>query len=203
MGLDLYVGTLTRYYTGRWETEGQRVGRQAGIPVQIIYANGEPRRLGKLTAPIVIARWRRRVAGKFAHLVPEGLTWSESGSKPYLARKPDHDGRRALVLAGAYAEHPELPRPDDLPEVAEDDPAYAAIGESYLRSVVAVLECHLFLPTGGAFLIAEHDAVGVDRVVTTTASLAWALDSINNALWRADDSQIARWATRGHSRNER
>ncbi len=197
MGLDLYVGTLSRYHTGRWETEVQRIGREAGIPIQIIYAKGGPKRLGKLMAPILIARWRHRVARKFAHQIQEGLTWSESGSKPYLARKPDLDGRHALVLAGAYAEHPELPRPQDIPEVAETDPAYAAACENYLQSVVAVLECHMFLPIGDTFLIAEPDVVGADRVVTTTACLAWALDSINKALWQADETQIAQWAMRG------
>ncbi len=197
MGLDLYVGTLTRYHTGAWETEAQRTCREAGLPMRVIYANGRPRRLMKLTAPIFIERWRRRLVRNVAHVIQGDLSWSEGKSKPYLARKPDHDGRHALVLAGAYAERPELTRPRDIPETAENDPAYAAASEHYLRSIVAVLECHMFLPSADMFLMAERDAVGVDRVVTTTASLAWALDSINKVLWQADEAQIAQWATRG------
>jgi hypothetical protein len=197
MGLDLYVDTLTRYHTGAWETEAQRVGREAGFPVQVIYANGRPRRLMKLIAPILIERWRRRLVRKVAHVVQNDLSWSESKSKPYWARKPDHDGRHALVLAGAYAERPELPRPRNIPETAEADRAYAAASKHYLQSIVAVLECHMFLPSADMFLTAAPDAVGVDRVVTTTASLAWALGSINQALWQADDTQITQWATRG------
>jgi hypothetical protein len=191
MGLDLYVGTLQRYHTGAWETEAQRVGREAGVPVRIVYADGSPKRLPKITAPLSILLWRRRVARRFSHLIKKGLEWSEANSRPYLARKPDHDGRRALALAGAYAEHPEFRRPIDLPETRESDPAYAAASKNYMQSMICILECHMFLPSDENFLLAAPDAVGVDRIATSTSNLAWALDSINRALWNAAESQIS------------
>ena len=41
MGLDIYAGTLTRYYTQNWKTAVQQFGEAHGIPVQIIRANPE------------------------------------------------------------------------------------------------------------------------------------------------------------------
>ena len=38
MGLDLYVGTLARYHTGEWEPEAVSVGREAGLAVEVHYA---------------------------------------------------------------------------------------------------------------------------------------------------------------------
>ena len=38
MGLDVYVGSLTRYYAHDWETAVQRLGCEQGIPVVIVRA---------------------------------------------------------------------------------------------------------------------------------------------------------------------
>jgi uncharacterized UPF0160 family protein len=125
------------------------------------------------------------------------LNWSEAHSTPYLARKPDYDGQRALVLAAAYAENPELATPTSLPETTETDPAYVGVSQNYFQSIVSILECHMFLPSAENFLFAERDAVGTKRFITSTANLAWALDTVNHAHWQADEPQIVRWAERG------
>jgi len=38
MGLDVYVGPLSRYYAGDWETIVQQAGRQQGVEVQVLRA---------------------------------------------------------------------------------------------------------------------------------------------------------------------
>jgi hypothetical protein len=197
MGLDLYAGGLARYHTGAWECEAQRICREAGIAFKIAYDRGPPKRLSKATAPLFVFLWRRRILKRHAHLIKQGLKWSEAGSTPYLARKPDHDGRSALVLAAAYAENPELATPANLPKTNETDPAYAAVSQNYLQSIVSILECHMFLPSAENFLIAGRDAVGTKRFITSTANLALALDTVNHAHWQADEAQISRWAERG------
>ena len=42
VGLDVYVGSFTRYYMHDWETIIQQAGRAQGLPVQIIRTNAEP-----------------------------------------------------------------------------------------------------------------------------------------------------------------
>ncbi|MBI5366610.1 MAG: hypothetical protein HZA54_06205, partial [Planctomycetes bacterium] len=42
MGLDVYVGTLTRYYTGDWKTIIQQVGERSGMTVEVIRAHAPP-----------------------------------------------------------------------------------------------------------------------------------------------------------------
>jgi hypothetical protein len=197
MGLDLYAGTLERYHTGAWETEAQRVGREAGVPVKIAYPNGLSKRLSKLTAAPLIGLWRERIQRKYAPIIKRDLNWSEASSIPYFARKPDHDGQRALVFAAAYTEHPEFEMPSRLPDRAEDDPAYQAVSKNYLQSAVCVLECHMFLPSDDNFVCAEPDVIGNRRFITSTGNLAWALDLVNKAHWQADDARCAEWATRG------
>jgi hypothetical protein len=197
MGLDLYAGTLVRYHTGAWESEAQQAAREAGMKFEIAYTGGLPNRLSRVTAKLFIFLWRRRLLRNYSHLIQQGLNWSEAASTPYFARKPDHDGQRALVLAAAHAERPEFTAPIELPQTADLDPAYVSISENYFQSLVSILECHMFLPSAENFIIAGLDAAGTKRLITSTANLAWALDSVNQAHWQADASQIAEWAKRG------
>ena len=196
MGLDLYCGTLTRYHTGRWDSVVVSMGKNAGMVVNTIYQN-RPKRLSRLTAAIQVRGWRRRLSRKYAHLVPQGFHWTENAATEYWTAKPDHDGLRALVLAAAYGEHPQFAQPSDLPNIVEADLAYAEASKDYLQSAIAVLECHMFIPSSENILLADQDAVGTRRFITSTANLGWALDKVNHAHWNADPSTIDAWSRRG------
>jgi len=196
MGLDLYAGTLTRYHTGAWEPEAIALARQSGLNAEVVYQNA-PSRLRGLTAPLVVQMWRWRLQRKYGHLITKGLHWSEASSTPHFVRKPDHDGQRALVLAAAYAVKPQLALPSQLPASNDLDEVYAAASKNYLESIIAVLECHLYLPSNENFLVVSPDAVGTKRFITSTANLARALATVNRAHWQADVAQIVEWDQRG------
>lgn len=52
LGLDVYVGSLTRYYAHDWETAVQRLGCEQGIPVVIVRAR--PQSPDAITDPATI-----------------------------------------------------------------------------------------------------------------------------------------------------
>ena len=60
MGLDIYVGSFTRYYSGAWETVVARAAREQGVGFQVIRTNPDPP--DKVTDPAVIGQavegWR-------------------------------------------------------------------------------------------------------------------------------------------------
>lgn len=70
MGLDVYVGSLTHYYSGRWETAGQTWAREYGVPMQTIQVAQEDgsgeMRLGSLASSI-LRQVRRLVSGRSVH----------------------------------------------------------------------------------------------------------------------------------------
>jgi hypothetical protein len=71
MGLDVYVGPLSRYYTGQWETIIQQYARQTGMEVRVVRPPN-PRRsiIGSLLSWVrpsagveqKVAQWRREVS---------------------------------------------------------------------------------------------------------------------------------------------
>lgn len=198
MGLDLYVGSLTRYYTGKWETPIERWGRERGVPVSVVrqttaaVAVADPRRVRE-----AVIDWRTMVDGRVrarTHVpapIPgldgwhpiylrenevgrfHQLDWDESDESPYFADKPDWYGYVALLLLAAYAEHPEFERPRQLPETWSHDPAWRACArDGFERSRYGqILQPELWLPVDFDFTFEADDPARQSIVIGSTVSL--------------------------------
>src|SRR5687768_10259928 len=105
MGLDVYVGSLVRYYTGNWETIVQQLGRETGMHVEVRRPPlPKPTLIGRLRALLSphgadaavrdIERWRRQLE----HQIGSHITWNEEPDAVYFTDKPAWDGYGALVL---------------------------------------------------------------------------------------------------------
>jgi hypothetical protein len=116
MGLDIYVGPLSRYYAGDWETVIQRWGRENGTPITMIRPPGH--RFPSLDDALqAVLTWRLQLEAAFGDLVHEPLDWSEDPTGDYSTDKPGFDGRSAVLLLAAQQEFPSM----TLPSIARDD----------------------------------------------------------------------------------
>ncbi len=198
MGLDLYVGSLTRYYAGKWETTVERWGRERGIPVAVIRQSdvavgvADPRRVRDS-----VLDWRatvdRRLRARTHTPAPipgleswhpiylrekeagwsRPLDWDESDESPYFTDKPDWYGYVALLLLAAYAEHPEIARPRQLPETWSHDPAWrvcARDGFQHSR-YQQILQPELWLPVDFDFTFEADDPARQSIAIGSTVSL--------------------------------
>jgi hypothetical protein len=106
MGLDVYVGPLTRYYSFEWETIIQRAGREQGMDVRIVRPPGfrKPDPEDVLQA---VATWRKALGDAIG--VP--MRWDESAFGDYETDKPDWDGYHAVRYLALHEEFPDLPTP--------------------------------------------------------------------------------------------
>ncbi len=195
MGLDLYSGSLARYHSGDWELMAHRVAREAGMDILVVRPEGTGP--SDAVAPAEVLSWRQGILEQCSNVIKEGWRWEENPSAPYWTDKPDHDGRDALILAAAYAEYPNIQTPLSIPSDLGADPAYVEASKAYFQSAISILECHMFIPSQEDFLTAAPDAVGVERFITSTSNLAWALELVNAAHWHADEAQIEGWLQRG------
>ncbi len=198
MGLDLYVGTLTRYYAGRWETSIERWGRERGVPVAVIRQN-------EATAGVTDARrvresvvsWRARIDSQirartlrpapipgleewYPLYLREGenglsrpLDWDESDEAPYFTDTPDWYGYVALLLVAAYTEHPEIERPRRLPEAWSQDPAWRACArDGFQHSRYSqILQPELWLPADFDITLETSDPSRQSIVIGSSACL--------------------------------
>ena len=108
MGLDLYAGTLTRYYSHNWKTAVQQWAEANGYSFQKLAPDGSPVAEEELTTEEIrniqgaVERWRDSLLDAIRQNKDQPYTpWTEDNEKPYYTDKPDWDAFGAMLLAAA------------------------------------------------------------------------------------------------------
>lgn len=175
MGLDIYVGSLTRYLARDWKTIVQQLAERGEIPpLQMVRAN-EPKDAisdPELTRPVVLA-WRRNLSAGLVKNLASPLDWSEGATTPYFTDKPASDCYGALLLWAAYSEHEDLRRPAANPLCLpgrktgdwHDDPAYQrSVAEGYRTRYGQLLhDVEIWLPADYSFTFGAQWVTGGAR----------------------------------------
>ncbi len=176
MALDVYVGSLTRHYSG--------VGKQLAA------FSSSPERL-----PAAVLAWRAALSERLGANIPMPLDWDETPAAPHFTGRPGWDGWAALVLWAAYAEHPVLGRPNTLPDEWENDVALARSNAEGFRSRYSHLVRHveLWLPSSFPFTFDGEDVGGHRVVIGSAPTLQRQLADLNAATWKAADGVVAGW----------
>jgi hypothetical protein len=188
MALDVYVGSLTRYYTGDWENVAERSDRARGSGAQV----GRRRDAANMRSAVLA--WREALAASLGSALAMGLDWDEVPEAPHFTGRPGWDGFGSLVLWAAYAEHPALRRPERLPEEWDDDPALVRCNAEGSRYSHLVRNVELWLPIPFDFTFEGQDVDGRRIVMGSVATLARQLGELNGLTWKAREGDVARWA---------
>jgi hypothetical protein len=176
MALDVYVGSLTRYFGG----SGRRALAIARTPEHLRAA--------------VIA-WRAALSEQLGDRIATPLDWNETPDAPHFTGRPGWDGFGSLVLWAAYAEHPALRRPESLPEAWDDDPALTRSKAAGFRSRYPHLmrDVELWLPSPFEFDVDGEDIAGRRVTMGSAATLQRQLADLNLATWEASAAAVAEW----------
>jgi hypothetical protein len=196
MGLDVYVGSLTRYYMRDWETVVQKWGREQGHPVRIIRTN-EPEAAPPDPAETlqIILDWRAAINGGLGENLEAPLAWNESPDAPFFTDKPGWTCYDDLRLWAAYEEHPDLSRPTDHAADMSSDPAYAASTAEDFRSRYFHLlsGAEIWLPCDFSFTFRGPDLSENTVTFGSSVQLVRELEELNHRTWKADDQTLATW----------
>jgi hypothetical protein len=204
MGLDVYVGPLSRYYAGNWETILQQMARRGGPPVTVIRA-GEPRvgllrRLVDRVVPrktpdpsSVIAAWKRTLPAALP-----ACDWPDAAEGAYFTDKPAWDCYGALVLWAAYDEHPPKERLSAATDKWNRDETYLRAVESPVskyRHLVGNTE--VWLPVDFKTPFSARMPNGASAVVGSSPRLLSELNELNSRTWKATAGDVERWRKEG------
>lgn len=196
MALDVYVGSLTRYYAGEWENVAEKTARERGAQYETLRRGGsgghaqQPERVH----PAILA-WRSVLGASLGSKITMPLDWDETMEAPYFTGRPGWDGFGSLVLWAAYAEHPALRRPASLPEEWDNDPGLVRSNAPGFRSRYShlVRNVELWLPISFEFTFEGEDVDGRRVVIGSTTTLCRQLEDLNAATWKAGTTVIAEW----------
>ena len=165
MGLDVYVGSLTRYYVESSADVVERIARHQGMEVSAGQDAEEVIRAA-------VVGWRDGLSRWLGDRLDGPLEWDESGPAPCFTDKPGWDGYGGTLLLAAHDEHPELPAPAQVSADWPDDPAYQAAsapgaGSRYHQ----LLTPELWLPCRFAFTVRTQDITGEEVELGSSMAL--------------------------------
>ena len=93
MGLDLYAGTLTRYYSHNWKTVVQQWAEANGYSFEKITPDGETvedQQMSPAEVQEVVKGWRDSILEAIRQPDQPAFTpWEEDNEKPYFTDNPD------------------------------------------------------------------------------------------------------------------
>lgn len=193
MGLDVYVGSLTRYYSGDWLTIVQQK-----FPGQVTVIRPEPAGQEKAATHDIQAAikvWQEALTSA----IGATFSWNESHEAPYFTDKPAWDGYGALVLWAAYEEN-QTPPEERLETVTTEnwllDKALLASRErgADSRFPQLLLGPEMWLPIEGQVLFHAPTLTGKQRLIGSCEGLLADLESLNAATWGARDLEQQGWA---------
>ena len=197
MGLDVYVGSLTRYYCRRWETVVQQMARENGMEVTVARQDDSPPPNPEDVAPLASA-WRD---GLSAALSPHGVppfTWDESLDAPYFTDKPAWDCYSALLVWASHLEHPDTPLPSVAPEDwSQYQPFVVSQQPGQTRFPHLLRDTELWLPVPLPFTFEADDLVGNKIAIGSVIGLKTELENLNHASWHADRNTLRTWRHEG------
>jgi hypothetical protein len=212
MGLDIYVGSLTRYYTGDWQTIIQQLGQTQGFQVVTVRPEdfsiaGRVRRfadrlMGRKPPDAEMVRaavtaWRSALSRELGADLRQGLDWDEAPEAPYFTDKPAWDGYWGAVLLAAYDEHPELARPATVTlDRPDEDPALRASNADGFRSRYRQLlepGLEMWLPCSFEFTFRAQDIGGRSVGIGSSMALLEQLRELNAHAFQGNPEELAQW----------
>lgn len=222
MGLDIYAGPLTRYFSGDWMTVVQRMAAEQGLEVVTVRPGEGPqaaaggggvfgrllRKLGLKSDPppgedeadpaavqqLVVA-WRDQLLQALTDSGIDAQPWNESREADYETDKPAWDNYGHLLLWAAYAECTDLEPPGEAVERWHDDPALQRVQSTeHTTAYPSLLKgAEVWLPLD--FGGGFETSLPNERRVTfgSLPRLRAELAALNDATWRADDAVVTKW----------
>ncbi len=195
MGIDLYVGTLTRYYTRRWETaQQQAIAAMGGPPMNVVSPHGAfpMKGLSYGEAHRVIQDWRMGMGRAMRKQGVEFGGWKEDVAQPHATASLTREGYGALMLWAAYQEAPELMPRQITPEDWAADPAYEHVSGPGAR-FASLYDAQAWVPVALAEPLLMPMPGGEQRVVASVGGLDRALRDLNACTWKVVDTDREAW----------
>jgi len=199
MALDVYVGSLTRYYVGDWERALDKTGRKRGATSSGMTAGtGADSKSDRERIRTAVLAWREALAASLGTHLDEPLLWEEAADVPWFLGRLGWRGLGALVLWAAYAEQPQLNRPDAVTETWDDDPALVRSNDDGFRSRYShlVRNVELWLPHPFDFTFEGEDVDGRRILFGSSTTLRRQLGELNEATWNMTPDEMSALSSR-------
>ena len=199
MGLNVYAGTLTRYYANNWKCAVQQWAEAHGYTFRKIDTNGEQvtdEGIDPVGVQQALEVWRDEVLEALASPEEPPLApWPENNEAPYYTDKPDWDAFGAMLLVAAchLCDEPVPPTVEkdwDYPQ----HPLIDRLARNENQQWSLFRGVGLWLPLPDSFLVRGPLPTGDVAMIGTVAGLRAELEQLNEMAWQASEETILGWS---------
>ena len=199
MALDIYCGTLSRYYLGDWQNIFQSWAESQGLEYSVNRKEQEgldTSELSEADKKQLILDWQEGLKHFLKSQQDLDCAWSEADDAPYLTDRPGWSAYWLVLLWALYQEQGETPF-DEVPEgfQLEQDPVFMRRSAKDYESEYPMLnsEADLFLPITEAVFLNGADPFGHPVGIASSIMLLADLELLNERTWQASEAEIASW----------
>lgn len=199
MGLDIYAGTLTRYYARNWKTITQQWAEENGWGFHRVTPEGDQLADEEEMSPAEIQEkmenWRDQILAAIAQPGQEPFSpWPEDNETPYYTDKPDWDALGAMLLVAACHTY-NVPVPPTVEKgwAFMEHPLIARLSEDPERVWSLFRGATWWLPIPDSFFFRGPLPTGDMAVIATMGGLRKELEKLNATAWQAGEDAILRW----------
>ena len=201
MGLDIYAGTLTRYYAHNWKTVTQQWAETNGFSFSRITPRGEQAAQEEEADPREIKNAMKNWQSQILEAIspkecPPYESWTEDNETPYYTDKPDWDAFGALLLYTAARTYGEpLQETVEKNWDFENHPLIQRMGEDEDHGVWSLfIGASWWLPIADGLAFNAPCPTDEEITFSTTGALKMELEQINSIGWNADEETILSWS---------
>ncbi len=199
MGLDIYAGTMTRYYAHNWKTVTEQWAEENGYTFHRITPGGDGISDNETISPAEIQagikNWQEQMLSAITQPGQKPYApWAEDNEKPYYTDKPDWDAFVAMLLVAACLVYGE-PIPDTVEkdQLFLDHPFIERLSEDQEKVWSLFRGASCWIPLSDSFLFQAPMPNGNQTVIATTAALRRELEWLNEMAWQAEEVTILHW----------
>lgn len=203
MGLDIYAGTLTRYYSRNWKTKVQQIAEANGQKCIMTDGLGDEIKSIEDKADImqirdIMCQWTEYLAASINSIystevpLPHHL-WNEANERDYFTDKPDWEAFGALLMfLACHIQNSPLPEYVENRWCVFDDPILKN-SKSHATDYSLLSDVTMWLPIPNESIFVTNLPTGDEVHVSTLLLLKRELEELNRQTWKADESTILSW----------
>lgn len=196
MGMDLYTGTLTRYYARNWKTSTQQWAEENGYTYNRIGPGGpmeQEQKPDPAEVQTAMEQWRDSLLAALKNGGVECPSWEENNTISYYTDKPDWDAWLALILTAACKVMGEPIPPTVKKNLGDGFWDLPVIQKSREQKWSLFCGAELWLPFPDRFCFDCPNPLGNPITMGTTGAILAELEELNHLLWQAEEEEILSW----------
>ena len=189
MGVDIYVGTLTRYYARDWKTIVQQT-----MPANVVYhgKNAEPPPEDAITdqneIKDFVIGWRAQVEEFTKDQIRGDWNWDEKPGVPYWTDKPGWYGHNALRKVALEPRTEQRLKLAAVPQYLPGD--WGGLDTTTTKEYRHVIWPQWWLPLKFDQIFSVSSPSGEQRMIGSTDTLFEELRRLNVATLQADEKKL-------------